>query len=82
MSFTFGWQRAPVLGAFFNGVLLLALGFSIFFQSLERFMTPQTLENPEYVLYIGCAGLALNLLSVALLHGRPRHQVKLRWGWS
>lgn len=71
-----------MLGAFFNGVLLLALGFSIFFQSLERFMTPQTLENPEYVLYIGCAGLALNLLSVALLHGRPRHQVKLRWGWN
>jgi len=82
MSFTFGWQRVLVLGAFFNGVLLLAPGFSIFFQSLERFMTPQTLENPEYVPYIGCAGLALNLLSVAVLHGRPRHQVRTRGDWS
>lgn len=45
-------------------------------------MTPQTLDNPEYVLYIGCAGLALNLLSVTLLHGLPRHQNKIRWSRS
>ncbi|GFF27919.1 putative di-tri-valent inorganic cation transporter [Aspergillus udagawae] len=31
----FGWQRAPLLGAFFNGALLFALGISILLQSLD-----------------------------------------------
>ena len=29
-SLSFGWQRANLLGGFFNGVFLLALGVSIF----------------------------------------------------
>lgn len=37
-SLVFGWQRAKVLGAFFNGVFLLALGVSIFLQAIERFV--------------------------------------------
>jgi Co/Zn/Cd efflux system component len=36
-GYTFGWQRATLLGAFFNGVLLLALGTSILVQAIERF---------------------------------------------
>ncbi|KAL4976576.1 cation efflux protein [Aspergillus desertorum] len=36
---SFGWQRAQVLGAFFNGSLLIALGISVFLQSIERFIT-------------------------------------------
>ncbi|ATY62276.1 metal ion resistance transporter (Zrc1) [Cordyceps militaris] len=40
-SLTFGWQRAQLLGAFFNGVLLLGLGISIFLQSIERFISLQ-----------------------------------------
>lgn len=39
---SFGWQRAQLLGAFFNGVFLLALGVSIFLQSLERFVSLQS----------------------------------------
>lgn len=38
---SFGWQRARLLGAFFNGVFLLALGISIFLQSIERFVSLQ-----------------------------------------
>lgn len=36
---SFGWQRATLLGAFFNGVFLLGLGLSIFLQSIERFVS-------------------------------------------
>ncbi|EAW20491.1 putative di-, tri-valent inorganic cation transporter [Aspergillus fischeri NRRL 181] len=35
----FGWQRAPLLGAFFNGALLFALGISILLQAVERFIS-------------------------------------------
>lgn len=38
---SFGWQRSRLLGAFFNGVFLLALGVSIFLQSIERFVSVQ-----------------------------------------
>jgi zinc transporter 1 len=43
---SFGWQGANLLGAFFNGAFLLALGVSIFLQSIERFVAIQS-THPE-----------------------------------
>lgn len=57
------------IGAFFNATFLLALALSIFLQSLERFISPQVVRDPVQVLIVGCVGLALNILSVAFLHG-------------
>ncbi|KAF5605064.1 zinc cadmium resistance [Fusarium pseudocircinatum] len=37
-GYTYGWHRATILGAFFNGVFLLALGISILLQAVERFV--------------------------------------------
>ncbi|KAK0715712.1 cation efflux family-domain-containing protein [Lasiosphaeris hirsuta] len=73
--FSFGWQRAPVIGAFFNGAFLLALGVSIFFQSVERFIgTPLAqVDDTISMLIMGCVGLALNIISIALLHQHPGH---------
>ncbi|GFF55116.1 metal ion resistance protein/transporter (Zrc1), putative [Aspergillus udagawae] len=65
---SFGWQRAQLLGAFFNGVFLLSLGISIFLQSIDRFVSLERIENPKLVLIIGCVGLALNLISGLFLH--------------
>ncbi|CAG8219573.1 unnamed protein product [Penicillium salamii] len=65
---SFGWQRSRLLGAFFNGVFLLALGVSIFLQSIERFVSIQVVEQPKLVLIIGCVGLALNIISASFLH--------------
>ncbi|KAJ6112304.1 cation diffusion facilitator family metal ion transporter [Penicillium sp. IBT 18751x] len=65
---SFGWQRSRLLGAFFNGVFLLALGVSIFLQSIERFVSVEVVEQPKLVLIIGCVGLALNIISASFLH--------------
>lgn len=65
---SFGWQRAQLLGAFFNGVFLLALGVSIFLQSIERFISLQRIENPQLMLIVGCVGFALNVISAVFLH--------------
>uniref|UniRef100_A0A093XM27 Zinc/cadmium resistance protein n=1 Tax=Talaromyces marneffei PM1 TaxID=1077442 RepID=A0A093XM27_TALMA len=65
---SFGWQRSRLLGAFFNGVFLLALGVSIFLQSIERFVSLQLVDHPKLVLIIGCVGLALNIISASFLH--------------
>ncbi|KAL4877315.1 cation efflux protein [Aspergillus karnatakaensis] len=65
---SFGWQRAQVLGAFFNGSLLFALGISIFLQSIERFITLHHVENPKLMFIIGSIGLGLNIICATFLH--------------
>ncbi|KAL1874446.1 hypothetical protein Daus18300_003464 [Diaporthe australafricana] len=70
---SFGWQRARLLGAFFNGVFLLALGISIFLQSIERFISIERIEDPRLVMIIGCVGLGLNIISAAFVHEHHGH---------
>ncbi|EXL39561.1 hypothetical protein FOCG_17825 [Fusarium oxysporum f. sp. radicis-lycopersici 26381] len=67
-QYTFGYQRATLLGAFFNGVFLLALSVSIFVQAIERFVNIAPVENPKLVLIVGSIGLALNVLVLSFLH--------------
>ncbi|KAL8768950.1 MAG: hypothetical protein Q9209_005005, partial [Squamulea sp. 1 TL-2023] len=67
-NFSFGWQRIQLLGAFFNGVFLVALGLSIFLQAIERFITVQHVKEPKLVLVMGCVGLTLNIISALFLH--------------
>ncbi|KAL9034330.1 MAG: hypothetical protein Q9180_005466 [Flavoplaca navasiana] len=66
--FSFGWQRITLLGAFFNGVFLVALGLSIFLQTIERFISVEQVKSPILVLVMGCVGLALNIISALFLH--------------
>ncbi|KAL8630519.1 hypothetical protein Q9189_003729 [Teloschistes chrysophthalmus] len=65
---SFGWQRTQLLGAFFNGVFLVALALSIALQSMERFIRMQEMEKPLWVLVMGCVGLTLNIISALFLH--------------
>ena len=57
------------LGAFFNGVFLIALALSILFQSIERFITVEEIDQPLLVIIIGGVGLVLNILSAGVAHG-------------
>ncbi|KAJ3030211.1 hypothetical protein HDV00_009010 [Rhizophlyctis rosea] len=66
--YSYGWQRAEVLGALVNCVFLLALCFTIAIEALQRFVEPSDIENPWLVLYIGI-GLAVNLAGLLLFHG-------------
>ena len=58
------------IGAFFNGVFLLALALSIFLQSMERFVHVEVVTSPKLVLIIGCIGLALNIISAIVVNGK------------
>ncbi|THU96526.1 cation efflux protein [Dendrothele bispora CBS 962.96] len=73
-QFTYAFNRAELVGAFFNGVFLLALGLSIALQSLERFVNLQEIDNPMLVMIIGCIGLVLNATSALVVgHQHPGH---------
>lgn len=76
---TFGWARAEVLGALVNAVFLVALCFSILVESLKRFYKPEVIDEPELILYVGVAGLLVNLIGLCLFrehghsHSRGHH---------
>ncbi|ODV88518.1 hypothetical protein CANCADRAFT_32092 [Tortispora caseinolytica NRRL Y-17796] len=68
VEYTYGWQRAEILGALLNGVFLVALCLSIFLEALERLINPPIVTNPLLILCVGSAGLVSNLLGLVLFH--------------
>lgn len=69
LNYSYGFQRAPVIGAFFNGAFLAGLGFSIVLQAIERLIKPEEVAEPLLVLIVGAVGLGLNILSALVVHG-------------
>ena len=63
---TFGWKRAEIIGALINGVYLASVCLFIILEAIMRFFKPEPLEKPWQVFWVGVAGLAINLIGVAL----------------
>ncbi|KAB5562376.1 hypothetical protein PHYPO_G00017090 [Pangasianodon hypophthalmus] len=70
---TFGWIRAEVMGALVNAVFLTALCFTILLEAVERYTEPHEIENPWVVVWVGVAGLAVNVLGLLMFHGYSGH---------
>lgn len=69
---TYGWLRAEVLASLANGVLLLLIAISIFYQGVQRFFIPQPI-HPGVTLVFGLIGLVANVIAVWLLK-RENHK--------
>ncbi|WAR57796.1 hypothetical protein PtB15_5B26 [Puccinia triticina] len=67
-EYSYGWQRAEVLGALINGVFLLALCFSIFLEAIQRVFDPINISKPPLVVLVGSLGLASNIVGLLLFH--------------
>lgn len=67
-KYTYGWQRAEILGALVNAVFLIALCFTIVIEAIQRFFDPPEISNPKLILIVGFAGLASNGLGLVLFH--------------
>jgi len=65
---TFGWARAEVVGALVNSVFLVALCFTIFVEAIERLTHTVHIERADTMLYVGIAGLVINVLGLLLFH--------------
>ncbi len=66
---TYGWIRAEVMGALVNAVFLTALCFTIVLEAVERYTLPHEIESPRVVIWVGVAGLLVNVLGLFLFHG-------------
>ncbi len=74
---TFGFRRFPVLAAFVNGLTLFAIAAWIVVEAIVRLNNPHTIE-PDLMLWVAVAGLAVNIASFAVLHGAERDNLNVR----
>lgn len=63
---TFGFKRAEILAALFNGVTLVAISIWIFIEAGRRFDDPPEVEG-ELMLGVAVAGLLVNAAGAAIL---------------
>lgn len=67
-KYSYGWQRAEILGALVNGVFLLALCFSIFMEAIQRMFEGPEVKSPQIVVIVGSLGLLSNIVGLFLFH--------------
>jgi cobalt-zinc-cadmium efflux system protein len=75
-SMTFGWQRAEILSAQFNGATLLVLGLVIVFEGVHRLVEPPDVGGAA-VLIVAIAGIAINLVATWLLSQANRESLNV-----
>jgi cobalt-zinc-cadmium efflux system protein len=78
---TFGERRAETLVALFNGATLLVVAGGILHESWGRLWEPEDLRAGP-MLAIACAGLAVNVIGLGLLHGHRHSSLNLEGAWQ
>lgn len=74
---SFGFSRMRVLAAFTNGIALLALSVWIVVEGIQRLISPNEVIGP-LLLGVAIAGLLVNLICFAVLHGGDHEDLNLR----
>ena len=74
---TFGWQRAEILAAVANGLLLVAVAGYVVVEAVRRIGDPPEIDS-GVVLAVAAAGLAVNLGGLALLHSGRQGSLAVR----
>src|SRR5262245_29616686 len=74
---TFGYYRAEILAAFFNGLALWLVAGIIFQAAYSRFSSPPAVQGQGMILIAG-VGLVVNVLTAWLLHGAHQTNLNLR----
>lgn len=80
-SMTFGWQRAGILSAQFNGATLLVLGLFIVYEGIRRLIEPPGVEGAP-VLIVAVVGIAVNLVAVRTLAQANRESLNVEGSYQ
>ena len=74
---TFGYHRAEILAALFNGTVLVLISAYIFYEAYQRFSEPPTVNTP-LMLIIATAGLVTNLIGMLMLRRASHSSLNVR----
>ncbi|MCI4644375.1 MAG: cation diffusion facilitator family transporter [Hyphomonadaceae bacterium] len=76
-SRSYGFHRVKVLAAFVNGLSLVVLAAWIVWEAVERLLSPGEVLG-GVMLVIAIAGLLVNIIAFAILHGGDLEDLNLR----
>jgi cobalt-zinc-cadmium efflux system protein len=74
---SYGWFRAEIIAALFNGIFLAAVTVIIGYEAVLRLLAPEPIAGGE-MLVVAVLGLAVNLVSAALLWGVSKGDLNVR----
>lgn len=74
---TYGYQRAEILAALFNGVALVVIAGYIVWEAVARFRSPPVVEYRLMAAVAG-GGLLVNVVGAWILHGREKGSLNVR----
>ena len=74
---TFGYLRAEILAALFNGLLLAVLSGGLLWEAWQRFAVAEGIHVPTMAT-VSFLGLLINLVGAWILHGSRKHNLNLR----
>lgn len=74
---TYGWGRAEIIGALFNGLFLTIMAVYVFWMGAMRLLEPMELET-SVMLYAAFGGIATELLSFWLLYERQKKSLNMK----
>ena len=74
---TYGYQRFQILAAFVNGLTLLLIVGWILFEAVHRVIRPRDIGG-ETMLLVASIGLAVNVISFAVLHRGDQDNLNIR----
>jgi cobalt-zinc-cadmium efflux system protein len=75
-AMTYGWQRAGILSAQFNGATLLVLGLLIVYEGIRRIIDPPGVAGGA-VLIVALAGIVVNLVATWVLSQANRDSLNI-----
>jgi cobalt-zinc-cadmium efflux system protein len=73
---TYGYQRAEILAAMFNGIALIVMAVFICVEAFDRFREPQAVDF-GLMGVVAVGGLIVNAVGAGILHGE-QHSMNLR----
>lgn len=74
---TFGWIRAEILGALFNGLFLVAMAAYVLWMGAMRLMDPIELATTP-MLFAAAGGIATELVALWLLYERQKGNLNMQ----
>lgn len=75
---TFGWQRAEILAALANALLLAAIGVTVIVEGVKRLAAPDVDVRPGLMIAVAVVGLAANVVGLALLRDGKSTSLNVR----
>lgn len=74
---TYGWARAEIIGALFNGLFLVIMAGFVFWMGAVRLMDPVELPT-SVMLWVAAGGIVTELIAFWLLYQRQKTNLNLK----